>query len=194
MARGQTRLFIKQMFANPGKTGAIVPSSRALARKMLALAAPGPEAVIVEYGPGTGVFTREILAELGPRQRFFCVEINEEFARTLRRDHPELAIHIGCASDIRSYCDTEGVDRVDCVISGLPWAVFPEDLQRKILDGMARVMPPGGVFVTFAYLQGLVMPSGRKFKKNLKKYFSRVERSDVVWENIPPAIVYRCVR
>lgn len=194
MARGQTRLFIKQLFAEPGKTGAVVPSSRSLARKMLELAAPGPAAVIAEYGPGTGVFTREILAALTPEQKFFCVEINERFAQLIRRDYPGLGVHIGCASEIAGYCASEGVDRVDCVISGLPWAIFPDELQRRILDGMQRVMPPGGTFVTFAYLQGLVLPSGRKFKRNLKKYFSRVERSGVVWDNIPPAIVYRCIR
>ncbi len=59
---------------------------------------------------------------------------------------------------------------------------------------MIKVMPEGGVFVTFAYLQGLVLPSGKKFKHNLKKYFSHVERSEVVWGNVPPAIVYRCLK
>lgn len=194
MAHGKTRLFIKQMFTNPGKTGAIVPSSRKLARKMLELANPGPDAVIAEYGPGTGVFTREVLDNLQPEQKFFCVEINESFAHTLRREHPKISVHIGCASDIREYCAREGVDRVDCVISGLPWAVFPQELQKKILEGMIDVMPPGSVFVTFAYLQGLILPSGRKFKRHLKHYFSKVEKSGVVWENVPPAIVYRCTR
>lgn len=194
MAHGKTRMFIKQLFANPGKTGAIVPSSRQLARKMLELSAPEPDSVIVEYGPGTGVFTRAIVDALTPGQTFFCVEINEDFAEIVRRDHPGLGVHVGCASAIKTYCAKEGVERVDRVISGLPWAVFPEKLQRKILDGMMEVMPKGGVFVTFAYLQGLILPSGRKFKRNLKRYFTTVERSGVVWENIPPAIVYRCAR
>lgn len=194
MAHGKTRMFIKQMFSDPGKTGAIVPSSRKLARRMLELSNPGEDAVIAEYGPGTGVFTREIADNLRPGQKFFCVEINKNFADILRRDHPRLGIHIGCASDIESYCRAEGVDHVDRVVSGLPWAVFPEELQRDILDGMMRVMPKGGVFVTFAYVQGLVLPSGRRFKRNIKRYFAKVERSEVIWENIPPAIIYRCER
>ncbi len=194
MAHGKTRMFLKQFLTNPGKTGAILPSSRKLAKTMLELAGPAENAVIAEYGPGTGVFTREIIESLKPGQRFFCVEVNEKFAESLLREHPRLSIHVGCASDIRSYCEKEGVDHVDCVISGLPWAVFPEKLQQNILGGMAEVMPKGGVFVTFAYLQGLVMPSGRKFKRNLKHYFSKIERSSVVWENVPPAVVYRCVR
>ena len=72
--------------------------------------------------------------------------------------------------------------------------MFPDDLQERILDAMIRVMPPGGVFVTFAYLQGLMLPAGRRFRRNLKRRFSNVETSDVIWLNLPPAVVYRCVR
>ena len=43
---------------------------------------------------------------------------------------------------------------VDCVLSGLPWAIFSKDLQRRILEQVASVLKPGGKFATFAYLQG----------------------------------------
>ncbi len=194
MANGQTRMFIKQLLTKPGSTGAILPSSGSLARKMVAYAAPKPDAVIAEYGPGTGAFTEVILNSLLPTQRFFAIEVNEDFAAALQQRFPELHVHVDCASNVAECCAKEGLDRVDCVISGLPWAIFPDELQTKILGGMAGVMPEGGAFVTFAYLQGLVMPAGRKFRENLGKYFSRVETSDVVWKNIPPAIMYRCFR
>ncbi len=194
MANGQTRMFIKQLLTKPGSTGAILPSSGVLARSMLEYAAPKPDAVIAEFGPGTGVFTECILQSLQPDQRFFAIEVNEDFAKALRTRFPELRLHTGCASTVAECCAKENLDRVDTVISGLPWAIFPDELQTKILGAMTDVMPPGGVFVTFAYLQGLVMPSGVKFKQNLQKYFSRVEISDVVWRNIPPAIMYRCTK
>lgn len=194
MANGHTRMFIKQLITSPGSTGAIVPSSDALAERMVRFAAPPRDAVIAEYGPGTGVFTRRILDSLTREQKFFAIEINENFAATLRLRFPELHLHVGCASDVDAFMRLEGADRVDCVVSGLPWAIFPDDLQKRILDGMMRVMPKGGTFVTFAYLQGLVMPSGRKFKQNLKRYFSHVENSGVIWKNLPPAIIYRCVK
>jgi phospholipid N-methyltransferase len=159
---------------------------------MLAYAAPKDDAVIAEYGPGTGVFTEAILNSLQPEQRFFAIEVNPDFAAALRERWPELRLHVGCASTVAECCRAENVERVDCVISGLPWAIFPDELQTRILAAMTDMMPKGGIFVTFAYLQGLVMPSGMKFKKNLKKYFSTVEISGVVWRNFPPAIMYRC--
>ncbi len=192
MSHGQTRMFIKQLLTKPGSTGALVPSSGELAKRMVEFAAPAQGAVIVEFGPGTGVFTQRILETLRPEQRFFAIEINEDFAKTLRQRFPAMHLYEGCASDVRTFCEKEGVDRVDCVISGLPWAIFPDALQNKILDGMMDVMPKGGTFVTFAYLQGLIMPAGRNFKQNLKRRFAKVEASGVVWKNIPPAIIYRC--
>ncbi len=194
MANGQTRTFVKQFLTKPGSTGAILPSSSVLARRMVEYAAPKPDAVIAEYGPGTGVFTGAILHSLRPGQRFFAIEINEDFAGILRRKFPGLHLHVDCASRVADCLQKENLDRVDTVISGLPWAIFPDELQTKILGGMTAVMPEGGAFVTFAYLQGLVMPAGKKFKKNLGKYFSTVETSGVVWRNIPPAIMYRCVK
>ncbi len=194
MANGHTRMFIKQFLTKTSTTGAIAPSSDELAQRMVAFAAPGDDAVIAEFGPGTGVFTNRILESLRPRQRFFAIEVNDDFAIALMKRFPDLHLHNGCASTVADCCRLEKVDRVDCVISGLPWAIFPEELQHKILGAMVEVMPPGGTFVTFAYLQGLVMPAGRRFKQNLKQYFSHVENSGVIWKNLPPAIIYRCVK
>lgn len=194
MAHGHTRMFIKQLIFNPGSTGALVPSSELLAERMIEFAAPPPGGVIVEYGPGTGVFTKRILDTLRADQRFFAIEINPKFAETLRGRFPALHLHEGDASNVAEYCRREGVDKVDCVVSGLPWAIFPDEVQDRILDGMMNVLAEGGTFVTFAYLQGLVMPAGRKFKRKLKRYFSHSDSSGVIWKNIPPAIVYRCRR
>lgn len=192
MANGHTRMFVKQFLTNPGSTGAIAPSSGELARRIVDFAAPGPGAVIAEYGPGTGVFTQRILETLRPDQTFFAIEINERFAEELSKRFPGLHLYAGCASRVREFCEQEGREHVDCVISGLPWAVFPDSLQDKILGAMVEAMPEGGTFVTFAYLQGLVMPAGKKFKKKVKQYFSHVENSGVIWKNLPPAILYRC--
>lgn len=185
-------MFIRQLLTRPGSTGAVVPSSDELARRMVEFAALPPGAVIAEYGPGTGVFTKRILESLVEGQRFFAIEINPDFVKTLREQYPGLHLYEGCVSEVAKFCAEEGAERVDGVVSGLPWAIFPDELQTKILDAMMSVMPSGGVFVTFAYLQGLVMPAGRRFKENLKRYFSAVETSGVVWKNIPPAIIYRC--
>jgi phospholipid N-methyltransferase len=87
-----------------------------------------------------------------------------------------------------------GAEKVDCVISGLPWAAFDDGLQDRLIDVTLEVLREGGRFVTFAYLQGLLLRSGKRFAEKLRSNFSRVSRSGVVWWNLPPAFVYRCTR
>ena len=55
-------VFLKQILRNPFGIGAVVPSSQRLARLMVERIDPQTSDVIVELGPGTGVFTRELLA------------------------------------------------------------------------------------------------------------------------------------
>jgi phospholipid N-methyltransferase len=146
----------------------------------------------VEYGPGTGVFTREILSRLSDDASFLAFEANEEMAQLWQESFPEQALHCGSAANVGKELARLGRSHTDVVISGLPWAAFPESLQREILDATLASLRPGGHFATFAYLQGLLLPAGVRFRRLLQEYFADVETSPVTWLNLPPAIVYRC--
>ncbi len=152
----------------------------------------GPKTV-VELGPGTGVFTREILR----RQkvcggRFLALEINEELCSNLQAALPELELYQENAVRLPELLQEKGLSHADVVLAGLPWAIFPEQLQTDILSGICRALRPGGVFLTFAYVQGVWLPAGQRFRKQLQKNFSKVETGPIVWRNLPPAFVYRC--
>ena len=84
--------------------------------------------------------------------------------------------------------------RVDLVVSGLPWAVFSDSEQTELLDTTIELMADGGHFATFAYLQGLLLPAGRRFRHKLDARFREVQTSQTVWRNVPPAVVYCCQR
>lgn len=189
--------FLKEFVMHPRSTGAVTPSSRFLTRRLVRDANIGPGATVAEYGPGTGATTRRIIEQLdkfrdSDRPHFFAIEINDDFADGLRRRHPGLPVHVGCASRVAEFLELEGRDQLDAVISGLPWSVLPADLQDRLLTSMVEAMSPGAYFTTFAYVQGLMLPSGRRFKQKLGEMFSEVNISPVVWRNIPPAVVYQC--
>jgi phosphatidylethanolamine/phosphatidyl-N-methylethanolamine N-methyltransferase len=186
--------FLKEFIARPGTTGAIAPSSEFLARMMLDDLALDAADAVLEYGPGTGAFTEHILRELKPDARYVAIELNPEFARTFKSSFPRVALFQDSVANARAICDSAGIEAVDCIVCGLPWAAFSESIQAKFLDEMMRVLRPGGRFVTFAYLHGLPLPTAKRFATLLPNYFSRVVRSPVVWKNIPPAFVYRCRR
>jgi phospholipid N-methyltransferase len=189
---GERSLFLSQFLEGRTVTGAVAPSSAALARRMVQRVDFDTADVVVEYGPGTGVFTREVVARLRPRATFLALEPNPEMAGVLRRKLPGVQVYEDSAARVEHYVRLHARAHVDAVISGLPWAFFPGPVQDEILDPTVRLLRPGGVFSTFAYVHGLALPSAVRLRRSLKSRFSRVEVSPVTWLNVPPAIVYWC--
>lgn len=186
--------FVYEFVTNPASTGAVVPSSDSLAMKMIGMAALTRADSIVELGPGTGVFTEKILERIAPGKVFFALEINPSFVRATKKRCPEAVVYQDTAARMAEYLRIHGTDYCDCVISGLPWASFDYGLQEEILQAVVDSLRPGGEFLTFAYLQGLLLPAGRRFRKLLKSRFSEVSTTSTIWRNCPPAFVYHCIR
>ena len=184
--------FFRQFFISPKTTGAIAPSSRGLSCLIADLAQLPQRKCVVELGPGTGVFTKEIVRRLPSETLFFCLEINSIFFEEARANCPDVLIYHASAKDIGKYLTEHKRDSCDCVISGLPWAAFEQTLQEELLNAVYDSLEEGGMFLTFAYLQGLFLPAGIKFKKLLKSRFSSVKTSRIIWRNLPPALVYYC--
>jgi phospholipid N-methyltransferase len=183
---------LKAFLRNPTRIGAILPSSPALARMMVADIGLDAATGVAEIGPGTGPFTAELLRILPADCHFFTIERDAKIHDEFSRRFPAVRSHCRCASELPDILHEEGIDGVDVMISGLPWAAFPATLQTEILGAVVAAMRPGGRFATFAYLQGLMLPAGRRFRQRLHEHFCEVRTSPVVWRNVPPALVYRC--
>ena len=82
----------------------------------------------------------------------------------------------------------------DAVVCGLPLASFNDSLQDDIIGEAHRVLRKGGAFVAFSYIQSPYLPQGRKIRDTLLKRFGRVEKSRIVWNNLPPAFAYTAYR
>jgi phosphatidylethanolamine/phosphatidyl-N-methylethanolamine N-methyltransferase len=187
--------FLAGFLQKPLETGSLAPSSPHLARTVVEQACLGDGDVVLEFGPGTGVFTGHILRQLGPRSKFVAIEINPQFAAIFRSMHPGVPLFEDSVENVRAICDSIGVAAADCIISGLPWAFFSKDMQIRILDQMMRVLKPGGRFVAFGYLHSLaILPGARHLASLLPVYFTAVSRGPVIWRNLPPAFVYSCHR
>lgn len=187
-------LFLKTFIQRPSQVGAIWPSSRALSEMLVDSIDWSVARCVVEFGPGTGVATEVIQQRLRPQVKFFSIERSPDLAAKTRQRCPSVDVVEGCVTQIEQYCQARGIQTIDGVISGLPWASFSTQLQDSIMESMFRVLPAGGQFATFAYLQGLMLPAGKRFASLLKRNFSEVVKSPVVWRNVPPAFVYRCRR
>jgi phospholipid N-methyltransferase len=176
---------------SPARTGAIAASSGTLSELITEEANLRDRVnAVVEFGPGTGVFTRQILMKIRPGTTFFALELDPYFAAETRKNCPTAVVYEDCAINVRKYLAMHGVEQCDRIVSGLPWATLKGDFQEQLLAETYDVLSPGGRFVTFAYLQGLLLPSGQRFRKMLRRYFKSVSLTRIVWLNAPPAFVY----
>ena len=73
------RNFIKQFFKDKKMVGAVSPSTRFLAEKMLENIDFNTSKLIIELGPGTGVFTDEIIKRMASDAVLLTFELNDNF-------------------------------------------------------------------------------------------------------------------
>lgn len=178
--------FIKQFMLHPKTTGAIMASSNRLAEKMVSGVDFKGCKYIIEYGPGTGKFTEQILKNRDKQTKVILIEYNKEFYELLMLkygEEEEVYIINDSAENIDIYLEKYGIKEVEVIISGLPFASLPRNMAETILEKTKKTIGKKGVFITFQY---------SKIKKDLiTTYFKNVN-----WEkevlNLPPAYILNC--
>ena len=190
--------FFREFARDPVLLGAVAPSGRALAERMVDAAGIGPGHAVVELGAGTGPMTAALLArhpELGqPGAPFVTLEPNPALAAVLRARFPGVRVEERYAQQLRAILDDMKVAAVDRVVSSLPWAIWPEALQDEVFRAILDVMAPEGRMVTFGYLHALPLPAARRLRRALEARFEGVHTTPAAWANLPPALVYVCDR
>ena len=197
-------LFFEQCRLNFQATGAVLPSSRALARAITAHISPGDAPRrILEAGPGTGVFTEEIARRMGPFDHLDLYEINPVFADFLEarllEDPSFSAIEGRVVLHRRSAADLPADVVYDRIVSGLPLNNFePQDVKAILGTFMSR-LAPGGVLSYFEYvlirtLKQVVASQRERLRLRgvgevTGEYISRFETGcEPVLLNLPPAV------
>lgn len=182
--------FFKEYIRNRRTIGAVVPSSPALARRITEAAEVWRAARVLELGPGTGALTQAIADSMPRTCQYLGIELNDDFAKRLGRQFPGLRFENAAAQNFNFDAALEPDEQFDVIVSGLPWASFPPELQTAILDRVLPRLAPGGRFATFAYWGFHKLPGGQKFRSLLHDRLHGAETTRVVWGNVPPAFVY----
>ena len=179
--------FFRQWLRNPLGIAALSPSSRYLARRMMAQLPAGARRVI-ELGGGTGVFTEALLREGLAASDLLVIELNDELHRYLQRRFPEVTVLRGDARELDVLVHQSGFaddGPVDAIISGLGLLSMSRSTQRAILRSAFSVLGPEGRFVQFTY--GPASPVSRELLDELGLV---ARRAGMAWRNVPPASVY----
>lgn len=175
--------FLKGFLRNPKEVGSLIPSSRFLMRRVLECGDFAKARVVVELGPGTGVFTREILRRMRPDGKLVAVEINPSFVDMLRRAYrdPRLFLYEGSAADLEKALIEAGVARADLVVSGIPFSTLARRTREATLEAARRVLRPGGYFLAY------------QFRSHVRRFADPVFGPGVThrefW-NLPPMRIY----
>ncbi|WP_139492300.1 class I SAM-dependent methyltransferase [Brevibacillus dissolubilis] len=177
-------VFLRRFVTHPDRVGSIMPSSRFLSNLMLKQVPWHTVKTVVELGPGTGVFTKAILQKKKPNTNFFVVERDPQFQEMLSKRFPDLIIRDEAVL-LTSYLEEMNFPKADAIVSGLPFAVFPPELRKAILDNIYEALSPGGIFVTFQY--------SLQMKEDLEEKFGQVQIKFTAF-NVPPAFVYVCIK
>jgi phospholipid N-methyltransferase len=177
--------FLRAFAAHPAQVGAVVPTSRRTVATMLDLAGEDFDwrdaKVIVEVGAGTGVYTEQILARVGPQTEVLAFERDPALARRLaarlRPAHPNLTV-AGDAAGLEERLDGR---LTPLVVSALPWTSLSAEVRDRLLRMICRNLAPGGALLTIQY--------STHRERDFAGYFGRLRH---VWSlrNIPPAALY----
>ena len=178
--------FIRSWIDKPLRTGAVMPSSKALARAMARAVDPQAPGPVIELGPGTGPVTAALVERGIDPSRLVLVEFNPDFCRLLRTRYPTATVIQGDAYRLRRLVETTLKEPAAAIVSGLPLLTKPLRTRLRLLADAVAVMKPGAPLVQFTY--GVVPP----IPKTLAGITA--EPSNLVWMNIPPARIwtYRC--
>ncbi|GAA3358579.1 class I SAM-dependent methyltransferase [Saccharopolyspora gregorii] len=181
--------FLREFVKSPATTAAVGPSSRHLARDMVAPIPATGDPVVVELGPGTGAFTEAIQQRLGGRGTHLAVELNQRWAESLSARFPEVDVECADARALPRLLAERGV-RADVVVSGLPWAAHAPQGGVPLIRLIADSLTEQGAFTQFAYTWTRWAAPARRQHADLRATFEETVLSRTVWRNVPPALVY----
>jgi phospholipid N-methyltransferase len=208
MHLASNRIFLQSAARDFKRTGAVVPSSKALAHSMtseLSLHYTGPISVL-EVGAGTGSITEEIVRYLSRGDRLDVYEIDRKFACLIRQRLKRDPAFQVTQAKVRVYNKPiESILQLPCydfIISCLPFTNFRPEAVREIFEIYRSVLRPGGICSFYEYIfmrRAARIMSGNPFERKrvagvslvVRNYIARYcFKDDVVLRNLPPATVH----
>ncbi len=148
--KSQTLIYLKTLMADR-YVASVTPSSRFAVEKICRKIDFGRHLTLVEYGPGTGVFTRRILAKMSCRSRLIAIERNRNFHRHLKEriDDPRLILLHDSAENVLSLLERYGQGQADYVLSGIPFSFLSGPARRAIVENTHAALRQGGRFLAY---------------------------------------------
>lgn len=177
-------IFLKRFLQRPFQVASIIPSSRALIRRVAGKMDFSQPRVIVEYGPGEGCHTREIVRQMHRDSQVILFELDPELAQHLEeqfRDDSRVTILNRDASHLAQELLKRGHASCDYIVSGIPFSILEPEKKRELLRSTYDSLTPhdSAAFIIYQVTNELVGHC---------RHFPRTE-SEYCLQNLPPMFV-----
>jgi phospholipid N-methyltransferase len=185
-----TFIYLKN-FITDRYVASVTPTSRSAVEKVCEKLGFEEQRLIVEYGPGTGVFTANLLKNMNDSSRLIAIERNPNFCRILGKDFldPRLKVFNDCAGNILGILKKCRAGEVDYIISGIPFSFLSLRTKMRILKNAHSALKEGGKFL--AYQHFFQLPEYLKIP--LERIFHNVS-SQYILQAIPPLVLFEAVK
>ncbi|MGL5169090.1 MAG: class I SAM-dependent methyltransferase [Afipia sp.] len=173
--------FLRSWIEKPLHMGAVMPSSKVLARTVARYVDPHFDGPVIELGPGTGAITDALIAHGVAEKRLVLVEFDPGFCALLRERYPQATVIQGDAYNLDQTL-SEMKEPAAAMVSGLPLVTKPMMIRMKLMRDAFLKMEAGAPFIQFTYSVAPPIP------KSLPGIHTQASRR--VWMNLPPARVW----
>ena len=186
-AEGPAFVFARNFFKNPRMLGSLIPSSRFLVKQLLRDVRWHAAKVIVEYGPGVGTISAEILKRMRADATLVVFEINKDFVRMLRQQFPDPRLKVidRSAEDVKTVLSELGLGQADCVFSGIPFSIMSDESRRSVIRNTHAALGAGGSFLVYQF--------SSRCRADLEEIFGPVQQQFEP-RNILPARLFHGVK
>jgi phospholipid N-methyltransferase len=185
VANSAAALFARNFFKHPSMLGSVIPSSRFLVKNLLDRIDWERARVVVEFGPGVGTITREVLKRMRPDAVLLAIELNDDFVEYLGATihDPRLRVVHGSAEHVRRLLAEHGLASADYIISSIPYSLLPGSLRQQIVAESRHALKAHGSLLVFQFNRALL--------PYLRSSFSSV-KLNIHLLNILPVLIFHC--
>lgn len=190
MQRMDTLVYLKNMFRDK-QVASFTPTSLHGIKKVCEKINFNKRNVIVEYGPGTGVFTRYLLNHLTPDSKLILIERNSDFVDILRQSFQDSRIFIfhESAENVDKLLTKCHEKQADYIISGIPFSFLPPPLRESIVQKSHACLRLNGKFLAYQTF----FQMDRFLKDYLDACFKRTN-TEFCLLNAPPMRIFEAIK
>lgn len=176
-------VYTKAIIAKPSEMGMICPNnayaSRQIAQTFISQNKFSENDIVVEFGPGLGKVTQQLLAGGLREQQLVLVELNRDLSERLRYKFPKATVVCGNAHSSKFINIQQMrplVGHVAAVISTMPISTFSPSQTQKLLRNIKALLAKSDSFLQVSY-------------GNLK--LLRAKKIKTIWFNLPPLSLWK---